>query len=110
LDVTHLNTELSDVLVFDNRVVSMPKGNMLINKAFEISIPKGKTAYQIVLNGLADGNWYVKGSSTRKNFNVEVLPGKNTVFFTAKAGNYKIGPGTDNRFPFQKPDRNIMPK
>ncbi len=110
LDVTHLNSELSDVLVFDNRVVSMPKGNMLINKAFEISIPKGKTTYQIVLNGLADGNWYVKGSSTRKNFNVEVLPGKNTVFFTAKAGNYKISPDTDNRFPFQKPDRNIMPK
>ncbi len=91
LAVKHVTTEVSDVVIFDNKVVSMPKGNTLINQAFEIKVPKGKKQYQVVLNGLAGGDWQIKGAGIGNN--IKVIEGKNTLFFEGKPGTYKITMG-----------------
>lgn len=92
--VKHMTTHVSDVVVFDQHVVSRPKGNALINKSFEIEVPKGKKTYHIIINGVEEGDWNVKGPAKQK-FNVQVLKGKNTIYFMAKAGNYKISTGAN---------------
>lgn len=108
LAVKHETTSVSDVLIFDNRVVSMPKGNQLINEAFEIEVPKGEKQYHIVLNGLADGDWNIKGAGIENN--VKVLKDKNTIFFVAKPGTYKIKTGAISKLKYLDKDESLMPK
>ena len=110
LPVEHFTTTVSDVVTIDNRLVSMPKGNTLINQSFEIAVPQGQKLYQIVLNGLKEGNWKVENATDNQKFNVKVAAGKNTIFFTAKPGDFKISPGADAKLKFQKVDENLMPK
>jgi len=89
-------------------VVSMPKGNQLINEAFEIEVPKGKKQYHVVLNGLADGDWNIKGAGLENN--IKVLKDKNTIFFVAKSGTYKIKTGAISKLKYLEKDENLMPK
>jgi len=90
--VKHLETEVSDVIILADRVVSMSKGNDLIDSEFILNIP-AKGNYQVVLAGMKAGDWKITGSQRKVKFNVNVIEGKHTVFFHASKGKYTITPG-----------------
>lgn len=90
LTVQHQNYEHHDVILFDHKLISMPKGDSLGDQKFEITVPKDSKNYQVILNGLAAGNWMVKGPNAKSSFSLKVEAGKNTTFFSAKGGVYNV--------------------
>lgn len=64
----------------------------LVQSAFTLKVPYDKE-YEVVLTGMEPGFWHVAGG--RLDFNVNVMAGKNTVFFKAKGGEYIITPGRE---------------
>jgi hypothetical protein len=70
----------------------MSAGADLVRKPFTLEVPAGGN-YQVALTGLNAGFWHMKGADGKVNFNVNVVPGENTVYFNAAAGQYTVSPG-----------------
>lgn len=80
------------LLTIADRVVCMSAGSDLIHSPFTLEVPAGGP-YQVALTGLKPGFWNVRSTEGGVNFNVDVVPGKNTVYFSAGAGQYRVSPG-----------------
>ncbi|HEY0770442.1 MAG TPA: hypothetical protein VGD31_08900, partial [Sphingobacteriaceae bacterium] len=79
-------------IILADRIVSMSSGTGLIQSSFTIDVPTD-SVYQVSLMGMKPGFWNVKSSDQAVNFNRDVVPGKNTLFFEARGGKYTITPG-----------------
>lgn len=89
--VSHQKTDVSSVVYLDKRVVSLPNSSQLIDRGFTIEIPSsGK--HQVALAGLKAGSWSVRGSDGKEITNADVAQGKNTLFFEAEQGSYRVSP------------------
>lgn len=91
LPVTRYETEVSDIIILGNRVVSINKGTELIDKGYTLKIP-GKGKYQIVLTGMKPQQWNVTLRNGKKLITVNVREGKNSICFDANEGEYVISP------------------
>lgn len=90
LDFNETNDRYQVILA--DRIVSMSSTSDLIRSSFTIDVPNN-SAYQVILLGMKPGFWNVKSIDQAVNFNSEVIPGRNTLFFEARGGNYSITPG-----------------
>ncbi len=85
-------TNVSNVVIAGNNIISMNSLDGFIDKHFELEVPQGKQNH-IVLTGLKEGAWkiyYQKKSNIVGDFRVE--EGKNTLYFEGKKGKYIIHP------------------
>ncbi|MEZ6076910.1 MAG: hypothetical protein R3C56_14960 [Pirellulaceae bacterium] len=82
LEVEFAETEASFVVSLADRVVSMNKNTELIEAPFAIRVPDGPER-QILLTGLAPGNWTVRSGDGKPHFTGLVAAGRNTLFFHA---------------------------
>lgn len=82
LEVEFAETEASFVVSLADRVVSMNKNTELIEAPFAIQVPDGPER-QILLTGLAPGNWTVRSGDGKPHFTGLVAAGRNTLFFHA---------------------------
>ncbi len=93
LPIKNFETEVSNVVVIANRVVSLNnKVENLINEEFILNVPEGGE-FQILLSGMEAGDWNVKSKDDEMMFKTTVQDGKNTIFFLASSGEYEITPG-----------------
>jgi len=65
----------------------------LIERALTLSVPAGRD-YQVLLTGLAPGNWTIRGQDGRHRFNVRAEAGKNTALAVAPGGSHTVQPET----------------
>lgn len=92
LPVKYYETETSYVIYLDDRIVSMNKGNSLINKPYIIKI-REKEQLQVLLTGLEPGDWNIKSRDGKIKLNANINERENTIFFLAGKGDYLISPG-----------------
>lgn len=86
------------ILSVGGNIVAMPSGNDMIDDGFELEIPEGKDNMHVLVAGIKAGEWTVSGNDI--NGYVNVLEGKNTIFFTGKSGKYTISKGrADEKLP-----------
>ncbi|SEW55840.1 heparin/heparan-sulfate lyase [Chitinophaga arvensicola] len=83
-------TSESYIITLADRITVMSNSTGFIRSAFTLNIPKDGKEYEVVLTGMTPGFWNVKGN---RNFNAEVMPGKNTMVFKGTGGEYVITPG-----------------
>ena len=92
MPVQQSRTDVSDVLAFGNRVVSISHQQDWIRKSFAFTVQNGAPAVrQILVTGLAAGPWSVK--TPAGTFTAEVQAGKNSIFLTGGPGRYEWIPG-----------------
>lgn len=89
LAVDYYETAASSVIVVGDRVVSVSNTPELIGKDFSIRIPSG-SAYQVLLTGLAAGQWDIRDKKRNKTTRYTVTTGKNTLSFQSEGGAYSI--------------------
>ena len=92
LPVQQSRTEVSDVLAFADRVVSISNQPEMISKPFAFTVQGEPAVRQILVTGLAAGPWTVK--TPAGTFRAEVQAGKNSIFLTGGPGRYEWCPGT----------------
>jgi len=85
----------------------MAKGTKMLDAAFSVTVPAGRTGYQVLAAGLQPGDWNISGGDLKLNAAVEA--GKNTVFFVAPAGEYRIAPGKIAGAPTLVADETLTP-
>lgn len=90
LPVVFNETEETYQIQLADRIVVMAKESEPISKPFTLKVPKNGR-YQVLITGANLGFWNVKGNQV--NFNSIVDPGKNTLYFSAKEGEYVVSPG-----------------
>lgn len=108
LPVIHNVTPVSDIIVLADRVLSLNKGLKLIDQHFSLKIP-AKGNYKIVLAGMQAGDWNVLSTDGKVKFNVKVMEGENTIFFTGNSLVYNITPGLLPNVKMLRIDENEMP-
>lgn len=78
------------MLAFADRFVAMPAGSKEIASGFDMVV-KGQGTMQILVAGIAAGDWTVANGATEVYATVEA--GKNTLFLTGKPGKYTLVSG-----------------
>ncbi|GAA4443215.1 heparinase II/III family protein [Ravibacter arvi] len=94
MPVQHLSTEVSDVVVLGDRLVSVSRTGGLIAEKFTLKVP-GKAGVQAVLTGMKAGKWTVSGGKPRTNLKLTVEEGRHTLYFEGRKGAYVIAPAED---------------
>jgi len=61
---------------------------------FNVRAPRAGRNYQVLLAGLAPGNWTVRGQDGKLRFNARVEADKNTALAVAPGGSYTVRPET----------------
>lgn len=89
LPVSLAETPTMFVLTLADRVVVLSKTGALIEDSFSVSVPVGR-AYQVLLAGLAPGNWMARSQDVSLNARVRVEAGKNTALVTAPGGTLSV--------------------
>ena len=89
LDIEYTETEVSFVVSIADRVVSMSKNSALIETPFTVRVPAGGER-QVLLTGLAPGNWTVRSDDGEPHFAGPVTAGQNTLFFHADGQEFAI--------------------
>lgn len=79
-------------LSFGNHIVYMSNELDLIQNEFPLKIPTNNSHSKIVITGLKEGKWNVTRKDGTVNFDVVVLPQKNTVYFQLPGGDYIVTP------------------
>lgn len=80
------------VVSFANHVVSMCKQLDLIQGKFSMYIPEPNSHSKVLITGLKEGKWNVRRKDGKVNFDMVVLPKRNTIYFQALGGYYTITP------------------
>jgi heparin/heparan-sulfate lyase len=74
-----------------DRVVLLAKGTELLAAPFELTIPGDGRTMQVLCAGLAPGAWRIAAPGAADH-DVVVQSGKNTLYFAASGGRYRISP------------------
>lgn len=77
---------------FLNHIVRVNKTVHLMNDDFHLEVPHHGTTSKVVITGVKEGKWNIKRSDGKINFDVDVLPSKNTIYFQTGGGDYLISP------------------
>lgn len=93
LPVALAETPATFALALADRVVVLSKTGRLIERSFPVDVPPGRN-FQLLLAGLAPGNWSIRGRDGKFQFNARVEAGKNTAFFAAPSGRFTVQPET----------------
>ncbi len=94
LPVKTSETDVGVVLQIADRIVSLAAGTELIGTPFELTVPGDGTTYQVLLAGLRAGAWRVTRADGEPVLTAAAAEGKNTLFFVAQGGRYRIAPAT----------------
>jgi heparin/heparan-sulfate lyase len=96
LPVALAETPATFVLTLADRVVVLSKTGRLIEQSFPVSVPAGRN-YQVLLAGLAPGNWSIRGQDGKLQLNARVEAGKNTALVVVPGGSFTVRPETLDR-------------
>ena len=91
LPVALAETPATFALTLADRVVVLSKTGRLIQQSFPVDVPAGRN-YQLLLAGLAPGNWSIRGHDGKSRFNVRVEAGKNTALVVTPGGSFRVQP------------------
>jgi heparin/heparan-sulfate lyase len=92
LPVGSVSNEENIVISIADRVVVLGTADAPAAKAFAVTVPAaGKAQSQLLLAGLAPGDWTIKSAASAYKFRVEA--GKGTAFFMLNPGEYQVIPG-----------------
>ncbi|MHB8995498.1 MAG: discoidin domain-containing protein [Armatimonadota bacterium] len=78
-------------LTLADRVVVLSKSGKLLDGPFQVQVPRGDK-YQLLLAGLAPGDWSIHSKDNKIKFNARVAPEKNTAFFIVTGGDFIVEP------------------
>lgn len=92
ISVEYLETSVSYVTLIDDHVVSMSSSGHLINNEFHINLPR-QNLYKVLLTGLEPGFWNVQGTDSEFNFNFNIKPNENSIYFQTEGKNLTVSPG-----------------
>jgi heparin/heparan-sulfate lyase len=96
------------VLTIADRIVALSKTGKLLRKTFKIKVASKKN-HQVLLTGLASGNWSIHSQDWKTQFNIKINLGKNSVLMQLPAGNYTISPNIIPGAPEFKAPTDFMP-
>jgi heparin/heparan-sulfate lyase len=109
LPVTLAETPATFTLALADRVVVLSRTGRLIEQPFSVDVPAGRSC-QVLLAGLAPGNWSLRSEDGKVGFNARVEAGQNTAFVVAPGGRYSVQPKTiPGAAEYQAPP-DFMPK
>ena len=91
LPVGLAETPTTFALTLADRVVVLSKNGKLLDGPFQVHVPTGNR-YQLLLAGLAPGDWSIHSRDNRIQFNARVAPGANTAFFVVPGGDLMVRP------------------
>jgi heparin/heparan-sulfate lyase len=92
LPVNLTETPATFALTLADRIVVLSKTGGLIDRPFPVNVPAGRD-YQVLLAGLAPGNWSIRGKDGKLRLNARIEAGKNTALVTAAGGDFTASPG-----------------
>lgn len=93
IDINCTETDNNYFLSFGDYFLTINKKIKLSNDPFLMVVPKcNYPTKQIVIMGVKEGRWNICNDPGSLNFDVEVLPNKNTIYIQAPPGTYKITP------------------
>ncbi|MCE5237478.1 discoidin domain-containing protein [bacterium] len=78
-------------LALADRVVVLSKSGRLLDGPFQVHVPTGKQQ-QLLLTGLAPGDWSIESPDHKIRFNARVAPGQNTAFAIVPGGDLMVRP------------------
>ena len=82
LPVALAETPATFALTLADRVVVLSKTGRLVEQPFTVNVPPGGNR-QLLLAGLAPGQWSVRGEDGKLRFDARVEAGRNTAFLVA---------------------------
>jgi heparin/heparan-sulfate lyase len=89
--VSLAETPTTFALTLADRVVVLSKNGKLLDGPFAVRVPpNGK--YQLLLTGLAPGDWSIRSEDGGVRFNARVEPERNTAFFVVPGGDLIVRP------------------
>lgn len=91
LPVALTETPAAFVLGLADRIVVLSRTGRLIAHPLSLSLPAGRD-HQVLLTGLAPGNWTVCAQDGKLRFDVRVEAGRNTALVVAPGGVYTVQP------------------
>jgi heparin/heparan-sulfate lyase len=91
LPVALAETPATFALSLADRVVVLSKNGKLIERPFPVDVPAGRNR-QLLLAGLAPGNWSIRGQDGKVQANTRVEAGKNTFYGVVPGGRYAVEP------------------
>ncbi|SCD19150.1 Hypothetical protein PSM36_0316 [Proteiniphilum saccharofermentans] len=93
IDISCTETNDNYFLSFEDYLLAINKETELTDSPFPMVVPEcGHPTQQVVIMGLKEGLWNISNDPGSVNFDVEVLPDKNTIYFQMTSGTYKITP------------------
>lgn len=78
-------------LTLADRVVVLSRTGKPLEQSFQVNVSSGRDR-QLLLAGLAAGNWSIRSQDGKVRFNATVEAGKNTSFFVVPGGKYTVQP------------------
>jgi len=86
-------TETSDAfaLTIADRVVVMSRTGGLLEDPLQVGVPEGEGC-QLLLTGLAPGDWSIRSQDGTLRYNARVEEGKHSAFFVVPGGSYTVRP------------------
>jgi heparin/heparan-sulfate lyase len=91
LPVAVAETPLTFALTLADRIVVLSKTGRLIAQPFSVDVPAGNKC-QLLLTGLAPGQWSMRSRDGKVQFNARVEAGKNTAFVMTPSGRFTVHP------------------
>lgn len=92
LEVKHKKHDVFYEIVFLNYFVCMNRGHDLIKESISFDIPNEYGSSKVIINGVKEGKWNITNYNGVINFDVDVLPNKNTIYFQSSGGDYYLTP------------------
>lgn len=92
LKVNHREYKHHNEISFSNYVVCINKEINFLQEEISLRTPKNAGSSKIIIAGVKEGKWNIRRKDGRINFDVEVLPNKNTIYFQSNEGEYVISP------------------
>lgn len=85
------------IISLQDRIVCMSADYKQIQKPFTLIVNQD-AEFQILIADLKPGFWHVCDKEKNTELNFKVQPGKNTIFFKGRKGEYYIAPGRKYKF------------
>lgn len=108
LPVELAETGTTFALTLADRVVVLSRDGRLIDGPFQVSVPTGGE-YQLLLTGLAPGDWSIRSRDNAVAFNARVEPEANTAFFVVPGGEFTVRPEARPDAPLFQAPPSFMP-
>lgn len=91
LPVSLAESPTTFALTLADRVVVLSKSGKLLDGPFQVHVPTGNK-HQLLLAGLAPGDWSIHSPDSKIQFNARVAPGSNTAFCIVSGGDLMVRP------------------